>query len=202
MEQNLPDLPRYFLRPGYIYVPAGPTLISAVLGSCVVVSLWDRKLEYGGMNHFLYPWINDPRRATARYGNIATKALFRLFAKTGSSPDNLEAQILGGATQAGNGQAREDIAEENIRIARQIMEQKGIPVVSQDVGGTKGRKVVYNSQTNENWVTNRRTVTPAKAEGQEALNSGIRASAGMTNAGFWIRDCVELYRDRGAHGPY
>ncbi len=149
MEENFPDLPRYFLRPGYIYVPGRPTLISTVLGSCVAVSLWDRKLEYGGMNHFLYPWVDDPLEATAQYGNIATRTLIRLFMETGSRLDNLEAQILGGATQGVNGATSVDVSQQNINVARQIMKDKGIPIVSQDVGGTKGRKVIYNSQTNE-----------------------------------------------------
>jgi chemotaxis protein CheD len=149
MGQNFPDLLNYFIRPGYIYVPGRPTLISAVLGSCVVVSLWDKKLEYGGMNHFLYPRTNDSNQATAQYGNIATRTLLRLFLESGSRLENLEAQILGGANQGVKGQTTVDIAQQNIHVARQIMEKKGIPIVSQDVGGTKGRKVIYNSQTNE-----------------------------------------------------
>jgi chemotaxis protein CheD len=146
---NLPEVQEYLLRPGYIYVPAKPTLISAVLGSCVAVSLWDRQLAYGGMNHFLYPSIDDPREATARYGNVATRTLIRLFLDAGSRLENLEAQILGGASPEANGDAALEVGKQNIRVARQIIQKQGIPIVSQDVGGTKGRKLIYNSQANE-----------------------------------------------------
>jgi chemotaxis protein CheD len=149
MEQNSLDLPKYFLRPGYLFVPGGPTLISAVLGSCVAVSLWDRKLEYGGMNHFLYPRIRDAHRATVQYGNVATQTLLRLFLETGSRLEDLEAQILGGAASGMDVSTTADIARQNIRVARQAMDNKGISIVSEDVGGSKGRKVIYNSQTNE-----------------------------------------------------
>jgi chemotaxis protein CheD len=149
MEQNLPDVPEYFLKPGYIYIPGRPTRISAVLGSCVVVSLWDRKLEYGGMNHFLYPRTSDPSRATAQYGNVSTKMLLRLFLESDTRLEDLEAQILGGAAQDLNGPTTADIAQQNIHVARQIMGRLGIPIVSQDVGGTKGRKVIYNTHTND-----------------------------------------------------
>ena len=146
---NFPEVQEYLLRPGYIYVPAKPTLISAVLGSCVAVSLWDRQLAYGGMNHFLYPSIEDPREATARYGNVATKTLIRLFLDGGSCLENLEAQILGGASPEAKGEAALEIGQQNILVARQIIQKQGIPIVSQDVGGTKGRKLIYNSQANE-----------------------------------------------------
>lgn len=149
MQQKALDLPKYFLLPGYIFVPATPTLISAVLGSCVAVSLWDRKLEFGGMNHYLYPRVGDPTAATAQYGNVATSTLIRLFLENGSRLENLEAQILGGAIQAGNGVASVDIGEQNVAVARSIVQARGIHIASQDVGGSKGRKVIYNSQTNE-----------------------------------------------------
>ena len=101
------------------------------------------------MNHFLYPRISDARRATVQYGNVATQTLLRLFLATGSRLEDLEAQILGGAAPGMDGSTTADIARQNVHVARQVMERKGISIVSEDVGGTKGRKVIYNSQTNE-----------------------------------------------------
>jgi chemotaxis protein CheD len=149
MRQNYLDLAKYFLRPGYIFVPGKPTLISVVLGSCVAVSLWDKKLEYGGMNHFLYPRIADPDKATAQYGNVATHTLIRLFLGSGSRVENLEAQILGGACQGNGGGDRGGIPQQNIDVAMSLVQNRGIRIASQDVGGNKGRKAIYNSQTNE-----------------------------------------------------
>ncbi len=149
MRQNYLDLPKYFLRPGYIFVPGKPTLISVVLGSCVAVSLWDRKLEYGGMNHFLYPRVADPDKGTAQYGNVATRTLIGLFLGSGSRVENLEAQILGGASQGDGGGDRAVIPQQNIDVARSLVQDRGIRIASQDVGGNKGRKAIYNSQTNE-----------------------------------------------------
>jgi len=45
----------YFIKPGYIFVSAKPAIISAVLGSCVSVCIYDNKLKTGGMNHFKLP---------------------------------------------------------------------------------------------------------------------------------------------------
>ena len=149
MRQNYLDLPKYFLRPGYIFIPGKPTLISVVLGSCVAVSLWDRELEYGGMNHFLYPKAADPEKATAQFGDVATRTLIGLFLGSGSRVENLEAQILGGATQADCRGDEAAIPQQNVDVARGLVEDRGIRIASQDVGGNKGRKAIYNSRTNE-----------------------------------------------------
>lgn len=149
MRQNYLDLAKYFLRPGYIFIPGKPTLISVVLGSCVAVSLWDRKLKYGGMNHFLYPKVADPEKATAQFGDVATRTLIRLFLGSGSRVENLEAQILGGAAQADCRGDEAAIPQQNIDVARGLVEDRGIRIASQDVGGNKGRKAIYNSRTNE-----------------------------------------------------
>jgi chemotaxis protein CheD len=34
-------------------------------------------------------------------------------------------------------------------MAKRILERQGISVTSEDVGGTKGRKLIYNTETNE-----------------------------------------------------
>lgn len=148
-ESNYPQSKEYLLRPGYIYVPQSATMISTVLGSCVSVCLWDKKRGFGGVNHFLYPLTRDPARATARYGNVATKALIRIFLEEGSSLKHLEAQIFGGSALAESSPEAAQISRENIAIARHVLQRSKISIVSEDVGGNKGRKLVYNSYTNE-----------------------------------------------------
>ena len=150
MQKSNPiSLQEYFLRPGYIYLSKLPTLISTVLGSCVAVALWDKKREYGGMNHYLYPLTRNSKEATAQYGNVAVKALVRLFVEEGSNRKDLEAQIFGGAHLADSPGEAVEISHKNIDICRQVLAMSKIPIVSEDVGGTKGRKVVYNSLTND-----------------------------------------------------
>ena len=148
-DDNIPQLQEYFLRPGYIYLPRVPTRISTVLGSCVAVCVWDRVRSYGGMNHYLYPLTNDPEKATALYGNVATRALVRFFLEAGSRPQDLEAQIFGGGFIPDLHAETQKIGEENVDMARRVLKKCRVRVVSEDVGGSKGRKLVYNSLSNE-----------------------------------------------------
>jgi chemotaxis protein CheD len=138
----------YYLKPGFLFLTREPTVIYTVLGSCVAVCLWDRRNKIGAMNHFLYPRVADPAQATTRYGNVAVLTLIRLMRAEGVSRGGLEGQIFGGGTQ-GPDQSEEDIGPRNVQVARKILTQQGIPITSEDVGGSKGRKLIYNTGTNE-----------------------------------------------------
>lgn len=146
-KSGLPVPESYFLKPGYILVPEVPTIISTVLGSCVAVCLFDGTRKTGGMNHFPLPSTNKPEEATARYGNVATLALIGMMLENGSSIKDLEAQILGGAFCPKT--CPNDIGKENVNVARKVLTRKKISIVSEDVGGEKGRKIVYDTSSNE-----------------------------------------------------
>ncbi len=146
-ESDKPVTVNYFLEPGYIFLATKPAIISGVLGSCVSVCIHDRKRKIGGMNHFRLPYVREKHLATAIYGNAAIIMLIRMMTGHGSKIKHLEAQILGGAYNPQISQA--DIGRENIMIARRILDRKRISVVSEDVGGEKGRKIVFNTNTNE-----------------------------------------------------
>jgi len=139
----------YFLRPGYIFVTQRPTLISTVLGTSVAVALWDREKKWGGMNHFLYPLVPDPHKATAQFGNVAVRALYNLFVREGSHRRDLDAQIFGGAHSAEASPEEIEVSRRNIAVGLEILRKIGITVVSEDTGGTRGRKLVFNTATNE-----------------------------------------------------
>jgi len=101
----------------------------------------------GGMNHFQFPYIAIKGKTTALYGNIATTTLLKMMLTEDSSMEYLEAQIYGGAYNPEKG--NKDIGRENIEMAIKILLKNQIPITSQDIGGEKGRKVVFNTNTNE-----------------------------------------------------
>lgn len=144
---NSPVAQNYFLKPGFIYVSTKPTMISTVVGSCVAVCVFDREQKIGGMNHFQFPVIRNAKNATARYGNVAVSTLIDLMINEGSKSEHLEAQILGGAYHPEI--VDRDIGRENIDVAKKILAKKGVRLASEDVGGEKGRKIVFNTNTNE-----------------------------------------------------
>ncbi|MBN2281734.1 MAG: chemotaxis protein CheD [Candidatus Marinimicrobia bacterium] len=133
----------FYLEPGYMYIGSEKNAVKTVLGNCVSVCLWDEKLRFGGMNHFLYPVTQDKNKATAQFGNIATKVLINKMFAAGSKVENIVAQIIGGAEiKSGS-----NLGLENVKIARKILEKENIQIKSEDVGGHLGRKVIFDVQT-------------------------------------------------------
>lgn len=128
-------------------MPDSPTVISAVLGSGVSVCLYDRKRKVGGMNSFQFPLILEKGKTTTRFGNVAVWTLIHMMVEDGSKIKNLEAQIFGGAHNPEL--SSQNMGHENIRIARRILAREKIAVTSEDIGGSKGRKIVYSTHTNE-----------------------------------------------------
>lgn len=137
----------YFLLPGTIYLTNNSTFIVTILGSCVSVCLWDEETKYGGMNHYLLPLWNGEGVPTPKYGNVAIPKLIDKFQERGIDPRRLKAKLFGGANLL-VGQNKEKISfigERNIEIAWEILNKYKIPVISYDLGGNLGRKIIMNT---------------------------------------------------------
>jgi len=144
-QQNLP-LADYFMGPGHIFLSRKPTLIKTILGSCVAVFIWDRELKFGGCNHFIYPAIGDKNQATARYGNVAMIVLFKMMREQISLAEDWEAHVVGGAYPEQEESAR-NVGLGNVKVAKRFLTKRQIRIRSEDVGGTMGRKVAFDSST-------------------------------------------------------
>ncbi len=147
MESKDITLTKYMLKPGFIYVSSRPAVVSTVLGSCVAVCVYDTTRNTGGMNHFQKPKTTSQENSTARYGNVSTLALINIMLKGGSKPENLEAQIIGGSYNPFF--SDKDIGKKNIKAAKKVLKNKNVKIVSEDTGGEKGRKVIFNTLNNE-----------------------------------------------------
>lgn len=141
MEQN----GYFFLKPGGIYVSAEETQVHTVLGSCVSVCVFDTVLKVGGINHFIFHRaMSNPR--SCRYGDVAVPHLLWLMMQSGSQPEHLIAQIIGGSKNVIPGSI---VGEENAKIASEILAATGIKIGQVDVGGERFRKLIFSTGTGE-----------------------------------------------------
>ena len=142
---------QHFLYPSSLFVSKDPYLVKTILGSCVAICLWDKRLKIGGINHYMLPHWNGNDLASPKYGNIAIDKLLEKMLFYGSRIEDLQAKIFGGGellTSTGNGSTTM-IGERNIRVARMMLEEKNIQVVASSTGGKKGRKILFFTQTGE-----------------------------------------------------
>jgi chemotaxis protein CheD len=143
---------QFYLHAGQLHAAAAPTAITTVLGSCVSVCLHDPVTKIGGMNHYLLPHHVE-RERSPRFGNVAVPQLVEALLQAGARRGGLVAKIFGGASVIGamGGRGRR-LGEENALLAVRLLEEAGIPVLDQDVGGSRGRKLVFFSDEGAAWV--------------------------------------------------
>ncbi len=135
------------LAPAHVFVERQSTLVSTVVGSNVAVCLWDRELKIGGMNNFQFPNSKQTGKISVIYGNVATLLLVKMMIGEGAQTGNIEAQLFGGGIPPWNQNSK--IGTENIKIARSVLRRKGIRIVSEDVGGSRGRKIVFDTHSGQ-----------------------------------------------------
>jgi len=153
---KMPDGPhqlRVNLKPGEHYVSCGNVIISTLLGSCVSACLYDPVRKIIGMNHFLlsnrrYSY-NMPYYITeaGRYGIHAMEILINDMLAQGAMRGNLVAKAFGGASllqrsnEIGNFFC---VGEVNIRFIKAFLQMEGIPLITADLGGDRGRVVHFH----------------------------------------------------------
>ena len=147
------DLIRVYLQPGQLYASPQPSAVTTVLGSCVAICLWDSVAAVGGMNHYLLPFFAGSGKGTPRFGNVAVAQLLDRLLAAGAHRGRLQAKVFGGACVLEAFQARQGhLGEKNAAVAFKLLEELGVPVVSRDVGGRSGRKLIFHSDTGHAWV--------------------------------------------------
>jgi chemotaxis protein CheD len=136
---------RRYLHPGNLFVAAKPTAITTVLGSCVAVCLWDPKTRIGGMNHFILPNVAGGGAASPRFGNVAMEQLVTKVRGANGRLPFLRARVFGGACMFEHFRTSEHLGQQNATIAVDYLSRCGIEVVQIDVGGNRGRKLVFHT---------------------------------------------------------
>lgn len=117
---------------------------STLLGSCIAVCLWDPVAGKGGINHFLLAEAPAPGGNDTRYGEIALPLLRDNLCAVGCQRVRLRAILAGGADLLSNMQP---IGTENTVYARLWLQQQGIPIAHEDVGGVIARRVRFSPST-------------------------------------------------------
>ncbi|WP_396593970.1 chemotaxis protein CheD [Brevundimonas sp. R86498] len=119
-------------------------IFSTILGSCVAACVRDPVLGIGGMNHFLLPEAPGGGAGDRRYGAQAMELLINGLLAMGARRDRLEAKVFGGARMTSS---FNDIGGKNAEFVQRFLQEDGIPIISQSLGGTLARRIHYTPTT-------------------------------------------------------
>lgn len=128
---------------GDLVVASSPDVLSAILGSCVGIGMYDPQAAVGGLAHVMMPNSDGRVDAKARFADTAVEALVAELEARGGKRQRLSVKLAGGARvlSVGEDNALGHIADKNIVSAEAALEAARLTVVAKDVGGNVGRKI-------------------------------------------------------------
>jgi chemotaxis protein CheD len=129
-----------------------PCRVDTVLGSCVAVTMWDRRQRRGCICHAVMPHggrlSNDP----FRYVDSAISRMIEVLEAHQSRRPDIEVKLFGGASIHLLSAGRTSVGAQNIESALAALAASGMEPLICEVGGTQGRKLQFYTGTGEVYV--------------------------------------------------
>jgi chemotaxis protein CheD len=140
---------RVFLKPGELYISDIPTMVSTILGSCIAMTIFNKRLKIGGICHAMLPRSPySKEHSVFRYADSSIFYMINKFETIGIRKDEMEIKLLGGADVIDRiNEDTASIGQKNIDIAREIIKNENLQIIVSDVGGRMGRKVHFYTHT-------------------------------------------------------
>jgi chemotaxis protein CheD len=130
---------------GDVFVTTDPTaVLSCVgLGSCVAICVYDPFVKVAGIAHVVLPKSNSNQDSSTKFANIAVPLLLDQMRENGAYNIRLVVKIVGGARLGTlkNNHIANNIGERNVEAVKMILDQQGIKIAADDIGGNHGRSV-------------------------------------------------------------
>jgi len=109
------------------------SLTALGVGSCLVITLYDSRLQIGAMAH----------AADTHYVERAIEAMLGRMSQLGADRTSIQAKIIGGANMFSD--LRCVIGQQNISSAREKLKKERIHLAGEAVGGSIGRSVEFST---------------------------------------------------------
>jgi chemotaxis protein CheD len=130
-------------------------LMTAGLGSCIGVCIYDLQSAIGGMAHIMLPSSKENLKGNAaKYADSCIELLLEDLFKLGVNKMRLKAKMAGGAQMfsfAGKAPLLK-IGERNAEAVEQELKKARIPLLAFDVGGTFGRTINFDIKTGDLYI--------------------------------------------------
>lgn len=151
-----PSIPQVHLQPGEVLVTQEPQWVITLLGSCVAVTMFNARFRLAAICHAM---LSQPRGAATpgscpaqrfRYLSAAIPAMARPFSQLGLQPKEVEVKLFGGGdviNMGGDPHNNRSIGHANIVMAQQLLNEAGFQIKARNVGGNRGRKIVFNTDS-------------------------------------------------------
>ena len=144
-----------YLQPGDFYFGNSKTRIGTLLGSCVSITMWHPVRLIGGMCHFMLPSRHN--RTDELQGKYADEAMemFQMHASRNKTVlSDYQVKLFGGGSMfpEHTDNARMNVSGKNVEAAHMLLAKYKLQPVTQDVGLTGHRRIIFDIWNGNVWV--------------------------------------------------
>lgn len=148
---------RIYLKPGEMHFAETPTIVTTVLGSCVSVVMYSIRHGAGAICHGMLPSYKGSgspdfiSQEGLRYVDFAIERMLKKFYDKGIAESELDVKLFGGAEMLPNSHSSANltVGKQNVEIAQKIIKARNLDLVTFDVGGLQGRKIIFYTHTGD-----------------------------------------------------
>lgn len=119
----------------------GAVLTTSGLGSCIGVAIHDAVAPVSGLVHVMLPSADGMEGNPAKFADTGIQTLVEALEAEGGDTANMIAKIAGGSDMLDFSETGSGIGERNAQTVRSTLDEYGIPIVGEDVGGDHGRSL-------------------------------------------------------------
>lgn len=152
------------LNIGEVYITQKPTVIWTILGSCISVVFYNKRLQTGGICHAQLP---EKRRLnescmkacpvkcsgngtdSGRFKFVTCSAQYMLeqFNQYGIQNREIEVKLFGGANVFQTNGTAKTVGSQNLEAALKFIQKHNLNLVSKYIGGKTGITIYFHSHT-------------------------------------------------------
>jgi chemotaxis protein CheD len=144
-----------FLKPGEMVMTAEPTVVTTLLGSCVAVTMFSPRHRLGAICHALLPTCRSHHctqweTESGKYVECAIRSMLEGFVARGVAKSEIEVKLFGGSEMFDIAEGKhQSVGRQNAQMALSMLEGEPVRLVKQDLGGQRGRKIIFHTATGE-----------------------------------------------------
>ena len=141
-------LEKIYLKPGELVVTGEPVMITTVLGSCISVTMFHPKTGTAAICHGMLP--NGDGSDNLKYVDTSFRYMMRYFYQLKIARKEIQVKIFGGAdmfSSSSQSVRNLTVGWQNISAANRCLKEYGLIPKASDVGGKKGRKLIFKTDT-------------------------------------------------------
>lgn len=132
--------------------------LKTFVGSCVAICLFDIKAKIAAMAHVMLPKKENDKNyegTKGKYADEAFRHMVKNMLKMGADHKRIQAKMAGGAAIFSHESEPNvfNIGSRNVAAIKQILQENGIILVSEDTGANFGRWVKFSLSSGEMTVT-------------------------------------------------